>query len=890
MSPRPINSRKTSLVDDLKHFKLPSAIIKQISHSGIQQLRFIQKQALNQGLLAGNSFLVISPSGSGKTFIGELSALNQIFKHHRKALYLVPLRALANEKYFTFNQQYGKLGLKSLLVVGDQDVYPEELQEADLYIMTYEKFDAFLRKEPHSEWIKFIDTIIVDEVHILGDSHRGPRLENLIIRLYHLHISKQMIYLSATIGNPDLIGSWLDSLESKFHKSRLQIITYDKRPIPLKYKILVTRQKMDVIAKIAQKTVQEKGQVLIFTNSRGKTEALAQQLTKCNLLSYQEFSGKLKTNKWVSSLATLLNLPLNEFNSEFLSQLESGIMYYHAGLNMAERKLIEEAFIQEKVLVLFTTTSLSAGINLPARTVILHSTYLYHKSLSKTGNEFKAYRKYIKKPLNRNLFHQICGRAGRPGYDPIGNVYILTDTNNERMHIEEYYFTNNSPEIFVPKYDKIQSRLISNRDMLLEAILLKIYEVERFTYLELLNFIQDSLAGRLIAQEGIPVNNYLNLFESDLLSLIKTFTPDLHLQLLKQAKINLSILNFRPTKEIKGQIHIILSKENYPNISNNIWDQFYKNISPINIYKDFEDNVEINANFEYSLAHPESWDDRLKDSPNASIIYQTSKPFKTRYYFSFLQSCILYALKYHHSSDSRTNAQYNQFFYNIIYPPSIIHTLFEYKLINYSDAAKQEISCTIPGEIALKCYIVPSLAQKFNLLAMKFLQKRTLPTLTEILHEILLEMNNHSQNIPVNAIELALGWIQEKPLSIIQLSQSSSKETVPLANSDLARFFDQFARNIKFFRDFMNEQAKINLFQFFNDLYLRMKFGIREDLLIWAKMFRNIEIRPFRALANKKINTTQNFLKTHTGELAKLLRMSSSEISHLKDIVKHFHP
>jgi helicase len=150
----------------------------------IFKLREIQKEAIHKGLFFQKSFLVCAPSGSGKTLIGEVCAVNNVFQKFGKSIYLVPFKALATEKYVHFKKSYERFGVKTELSIGDYDVDDDKLEQADIIVTTYEKMDSILRNFYDKEWIFNISTIIIDEIHIIGESDRGPRLESLIVTYY----------------------------------------------------------------------------------------------------------------------------------------------------------------------------------------------------------------------------------------------------------------------------------------------------------------------------------------------------------------------------------------------------------------------------------------------------------------------------------------------------------------------------------------------------------------------------------------------------------------------------------------------------------------------------------------------------------------------------------
>ncbi len=174
----------------------------------ITKLRPAQEKSIKKGLLEGKNLLVCTPTASGKTLIAELAALKSIIKNKGKAIYIVPLKALASEKYKDFKRRYGKIS-KIALSIGDIDSSDPYLAEYDLIIVTSEKMDSLLRH--NIPWVSSIATVIVDEIHLLNDPERGPTLEILLTILKKLLKNAQIIGLSATIGNAEELAEWLDA-------------------------------------------------------------------------------------------------------------------------------------------------------------------------------------------------------------------------------------------------------------------------------------------------------------------------------------------------------------------------------------------------------------------------------------------------------------------------------------------------------------------------------------------------------------------------------------------------------------------------------------------------------------------------------------------------------
>jgi helicase len=185
--------------------KIPDELYK-ILEKDITKLRPAQEKAIKKGLLNRKSLLVCTPTASGKTLIAELAALKSIIEGNGKAIYIVPLKALASEKYKDFKNRYGNIA-KVALSIGDIDSSDSYLVDYDLIITTSEKLDSLIRH--HAPWLSLISTIIIDEIHLLNDPGRGPTLEILITILRQLLDKAQIIGLSATIGNPEELADWL---------------------------------------------------------------------------------------------------------------------------------------------------------------------------------------------------------------------------------------------------------------------------------------------------------------------------------------------------------------------------------------------------------------------------------------------------------------------------------------------------------------------------------------------------------------------------------------------------------------------------------------------------------------------------------------------------------
>ncbi|MHA1268648.1 MAG: DEAD/DEAH box helicase [Candidatus Helarchaeota archaeon] len=413
-----------------------------LESNGISHLRPIQEMSLPYILEnERQNLLVVAPSASGKTLIGEIALLNVILSG-MKGFFLVPLKAIANEKFKSFYRKYGSLNIKIAVSTGDFDISLDEIERNNLIITTYERFDSIIRKKP--QWIKQIGVVVIDEIHNLGDYTRGIRLESLITRLLtYKHI--QVIGLSATIKNPEELASWL----------KAKLIKSNQRPCELRYKIIETEDKLSTLKELIPNLVKTKAQTLIFTRTRKEAENLARKLSKIikALLLPDEINALETYSK--SILDSMLDFDI----------ISSGVGYHHAGLDHNSRILIERLFNDYLLKIICCTTTLASGINTPAKVVIIKD-IRYYKENTNTID-------YI----SRNKFHQIAGRAGRFSKGT-GFAIILVSNKEEAEKIRNYYFKpssiNNGKStmpVFKSKYENIRSMLSEYKDLLINQTL-----------------------------------------------------------------------------------------------------------------------------------------------------------------------------------------------------------------------------------------------------------------------------------------------------------------------------------------------------------------------------------------------------------------------------------
>ncbi|MAG08201.1 hypothetical protein CMO89_01905 [Candidatus Woesearchaeota archaeon] len=194
---------------ELKQQGVPDFAINYFTSKKILNLNPAQEKAVKAGILEGKSTLVCTPTGSGKTAIATFALTKTLTEHPgSKVVYLVPLKALANDKFREYQELLKDTGFRAILSTGDIDSGSDWLGKYDLLILTVEKMDSLLRH--HCSWLHDIKCVICDEIHLLNDPGRGPTLEVLLTLLKDLN-NMQIIGLSATIGNPEELAEWLNA-------------------------------------------------------------------------------------------------------------------------------------------------------------------------------------------------------------------------------------------------------------------------------------------------------------------------------------------------------------------------------------------------------------------------------------------------------------------------------------------------------------------------------------------------------------------------------------------------------------------------------------------------------------------------------------------------------
>ncbi len=414
----------------IRELSVDPQVITLLESEGLDQLYPPQEDAIKAGVLDGKNLVLASPTASGKTLVAEICILKHVLERNGKAIYLAPLRALASEKFKEF-QRYSEIKkpsgehLRIGMSTGDYDSSDPWLGRYDIIISTNEKADSLLRHR--APWMNELSLVVADEIHLLTEHERGPTLEVVLTRLTEINPNIQLLALSATVRNAEEVGQWLHAGS----------VTTDWRPVPLREgiynlgqlqfndgssRVIQSGTKTPVLD-IALDVLSSGGQALIFTETRrsavemGRKAALA---VKPRISKIEERSLNTIAERILSSGEK------TRLGEALASQIASGAGFHHAGLTGPHRGIVETAFRDGRIKVLAATPTLAAGVNLPARTVIISS---YERFESGHGRY----------PISVLEYKQFCGRAGRPKYDKYGESVLIARNQDEADWLMENY-------------------------------------------------------------------------------------------------------------------------------------------------------------------------------------------------------------------------------------------------------------------------------------------------------------------------------------------------------------------------------------------------------------------------------------------------------------------
>lgn len=419
--PGSVHPPATADINSLLPFGLPQPLLDAWA-AEIPSPNELQLAAINDcRVLDGEHVVVTAPTSSGKTMVGELGALKGVLEH-RRAVFLLPLKALVNDKYTQFRRTYAPFGLRIIRATGDttDDVPALMRGQYDICLLTYEMYAQLVLSSPHL--LRQVGTIVVDEVQTIVDPTRGANLEFLLTLIRSRRaagIEPQIISLSAVIGDTNGLDRWLGA----------KLLRREERPVPLCEGVLrgdgtfryldasgqehveprIQRQfgkgsNRDWIIPLVRRLLDEGKQVIVFRDTKSETRFVAQYLAE--------------TLGLPPAQDVLDRLPIGDPSaaSDWLHKvLAGGVGFHNSDLDREERLALEEGFRapDSTLRVLVATTTLAMGINTPAGAVII-------VGLEHPGD--------MPQPYSVAEYKNIVGRAGRLGYTDHGESYIITPT------------------------------------------------------------------------------------------------------------------------------------------------------------------------------------------------------------------------------------------------------------------------------------------------------------------------------------------------------------------------------------------------------------------------------------------------------------------------------
>jgi len=403
---------------------VPEWLPDHLREQGIDELYPPQAEAVERGVTEGESLVASVPTASGKTLVAATAMLASIDRGG-KALYIVPLRALASEKRGEF-EAYEQYGLEVGVSTGNYESDGGWLADKDVVVATSEKVDSLVRND--AAWLDELTCVVADEVHLVDDAERGPTLEVTLAKLRSLNPTLQTVALSATIGNAAELAGWLDAtlVDSTWRPIDLRKGVHYGDALHLEdgsqHRVSVDTDE-DQTAAVVRDTLDEGGSSLVFVNSRRNAEAAARRLAATTA----DFLTDADRDRLAAVAAEIRDVSDTDTSDDLADAVEKGAAFHHAGLAREHRSLVEDAFRERLLTAICATPTLAAGVNTPSRRVVVRDWRRYDGTVG--GMQ----------PLSVLEVHQMMGRAGRPGLDPYGEAVLVASSHDELDELFERY-------------------------------------------------------------------------------------------------------------------------------------------------------------------------------------------------------------------------------------------------------------------------------------------------------------------------------------------------------------------------------------------------------------------------------------------------------------------
>ncbi|XP_063933592.1 probable ATP-dependent DNA helicase HFM1 isoform X2 [Zophobas morio] len=403
----------------------------------------VQSQCLDEVFFSEVNFVLSAPTGSGKTVVFELAIVRELLSLNDLSseafmVYVSPLKALCSQKLLEWAKKFARLGIRCAAITGDTlDEDLEKVETSNIILTTPEKWDSVTRRWSYYPSLKkTINLLMLDEVHLLNERPRGATLEALVSRMKALSPNARFIAASATIPNIEDLANWLTTsrratyktLDASYRPVHLKqvVLGFPEAPNPYLFDTRLNYKLLDLIDQYSCGRP-----CLVFCSTRKGTQQAAQEVF--NMLTLRR-----RTLHNSSTPKTYIETEMLKLSDKTLKEyIKAGIAFHNAGVSNRDRSIIENLFIKSYLPVIFSTSTLAIGVNLPAHLVIIKSTQYYER------------QKFVEYSETQIL--QMIGRAGRPQFDKTATAIILT-TNTTKANYENL-LSNAQP---------IESRLLEN--------------------------------------------------------------------------------------------------------------------------------------------------------------------------------------------------------------------------------------------------------------------------------------------------------------------------------------------------------------------------------------------------------------------------------------------
>ncbi|MCD6326229.1 DEAD/DEAH box helicase [bacterium] len=417
----------------------------------------IQARAVAEfGLFSGQNLLIFAPTSSGKTFIGEMAAVGAA-RRKTRAFYLLPLRSLAEEKFDQFQAHYARIGLKTVVSSRDRREFDRQIEEGDfdIAIVVFEKMDSLLLTRPTI--LENVGVVVVDEMQMLSDETRGPRLELLLSKILRIGGKLQLIGLSAVLSKASDIREWTGA----------RLLEEHARPVELRKGVFCEGTFYYILHNEGAEGQEQFGSLTdmsISCASLSLVEELVGRDEQCIVF----LRDKTSTIEMARAFAERSHIPAAEHTLEqlrdlteessskelLLSLLANGIAFHNADLDYQQRRAIESGVRRGEVRVIFSTSTLGMGINLPVKNVLIdHKRWRYSK-------EFKQMHLV---DITRGEYENLSGRAGRLSLEPdFGRSFLVTSAEFDVKRLTDMYVTGSFEEAMPRLHEMLLEDIILN--------------------------------------------------------------------------------------------------------------------------------------------------------------------------------------------------------------------------------------------------------------------------------------------------------------------------------------------------------------------------------------------------------------------------------------------